>query len=180
MTIKLRDATDNDVPTLARIYGHYVTHAPCTFEEVPPSEADMLDRLKTVQGGGWCWLVAEEDGVVLGYAYASAFRTRIAYRFTVENAVYIAPDSAGKGIGTLLMTELVRRCTDAGYRQMLAVIGDSGNAASIALHKRLGFEHTGLLRDSGFKLGRWVDVVIMQLALGEGAGTIPAGDPAGK
>jgi L-amino acid N-acyltransferase YncA len=178
MRIELRDAVENDVPTLARIYGHYVTGAPCTFEEVPPDETEMAARLKAVQGGGWSWLVAEEGGAVLGYAYASAFRTRIAYRFTVENAVYVAPDCAGKGIGTALMTELVRRCTVAGYRQMLAVIGDSGNAASIALHKRLGFEHVGLLRDTGFKFNRWVDVVMMQLPLGPGAGNIPAANPA--
>jgi phosphinothricin acetyltransferase len=179
MAIALRDATVKDVPALARIYGHYVTHSACTFEEVPPADAEMESRLAAVRAGGWFWLVAEEEGAVLGYAYASAFRTRNAYRFTVEDAIYVAPASAGKGIGTLLMEELIRRCTTAGYRQMLAVIGDSANAASIALHKRLGFEHVGLLRATGFKFGRWVDVVMMQLPLGPGADNAPTASPAG-
>jgi phosphinothricin acetyltransferase len=164
----IRAARDTDIPEIAEIYGHYVRVALATFETEPPDAAEMARRRQKVLACGLPYLVAELDGHVAGYAYAAQYRPRPAYRFTVENSVYVHPDHARKGLGRLLLTELIAACEAAGCREMVAVIGDSGNAASIGLHAALGFRHVGVLRSVGFKFGRWVDTVLMQRSLGEG------------
>jgi L-amino acid N-acyltransferase YncA len=171
----LREADDGDAETIAALYAHYVRSAPATFEEAPPEPAEITRRIREVQAAGLPWRVATDlEGALLGYAYASPYRTRSAYRYTLENSVYIAPRCVGTGLGAILMREVIDRCAALGYRQMLAVIGDSANAASIALHTRLGFSMVGIHRAVGFKFGRWIDVVHMQLALGEGSQSRPA------
>jgi L-amino acid N-acyltransferase YncA len=176
----LRDAGPGDLPEIAGIYGHYVQTSRCTFEEVPPAPAEMGARLETIRGAGLPWrIAAAPDGAVLGYAYAGRFRPRSAYRYTIENSVYIAPGQINRGLGAALMRDLIRNCTALGYRQMLAVIGDSANEASIRLHARLGFRTIGHEVAVGMKFGQWVDVVLMQLALGEGSRSLPETEPAG-
>ena len=173
-SIVLRDSTDADIPAIARIYGHWVRHGLASFELEPPDAAEMAKRRAAVLAGGYPHIVATDAaGQVLGYAYASAYRARPAYRFAVENSIYVAPDAGGRGIGRRLLPEFVARCEAAGFRLMVAVIGDSGNAASIGLHARCGFAHAGLLPAVGWKQGRWVDSVFMTRALGEGATTPP-------
>ena len=172
-TVAIRDAAEADMAAVQRIYRHHVLHGLATFEEVPPSIDEMLARRHAVLAAGLPWLVAEADGRVAGYAYATAFRPRPAYRYTIEDSVYVEDGLSGGGVGTALLTELVGRCAAGPWRQMLAVIGNSGNTGSIRLHERLGFSHAGLQRAVGFKLGRWVDTVMMQLALGEGSTTKP-------
>lgn len=167
----LRPSTDADLPAITAIYAHHVLHGTGTFELEPPDEAEMARRRADVLDKGLPWLVAERDGRVLGYAYANHFRPRRAYRFCLEDSIYLADDARGQGLGRLLLAELVARCEAAGARQMLAVIGDAANAGSIGVHRALGFEHTGVLKASGWKFGRWLDVVLMQRALGTGAGT---------
>ena len=147
------------------IYAHYVLHDLCSFEEVPPSVEQMLARRAEVLRLGLPYLVAIEEGEVVGYAYASAWRTRPAYRNTVESSIYVAPGRHGRGIGSALLAELVARCAGGGFAQMVAVIGNSANAGSIRLHESQGFEHVGVLRNVGFKFDRWVDTVLMQRAL---------------
>jgi L-amino acid N-acyltransferase YncA len=169
----IRAATESDAPALAAIYGHHCLHGFGTFEEVPPSAADMAGRLKAVQDRGLPYLVAEVDGAVAGFAYAGPFRPRAAYRYTVEDSVYIAPDRQGQGVGKALLTQVIAECEAMGLRQMVAVIGDSANAGSIGLHRSLGFSHQGVGRDFGFKLGRWVDIVWMQRPLNGGSATEP-------
>lgn len=169
----VRDATRSDVPTIQAIYAHHVLHGAASFEEVPPDEAEMNRRREEILARGLPYLVAEHAGVVRGFAYAGPFRPRSAYRYTVEDSVYVAPDAVGQGFGRAALTEVIKRCTALGLRQMVAVIGDSGNHASIRLHESLGFQRAALLRSVGFKLGRWVDSVIMQRALGEGDSTLP-------
>jgi phosphinothricin acetyltransferase len=159
------------VAALAAVYAWHVEHGTGTFEIDPPSEAEMAARRDAVTEKGLPWLVLERGGAVQGYAYAGPFRPRPAYRFSVEDSVYLAPQAAGHGFGRLLLTELLARCETAGARQMMAVIGDSANAASIGLHRALGFEHVGILRSAGWKFGRWLDVVLMQRPLGAGAST---------
>ncbi|MDR5819864.1 N-acetyltransferase family protein [Caballeronia sp. LZ043] len=161
----VRDAASADFDGIARIYAHYVEHALATFEEVPPSADELRTRHAAIAAAGMPYLVAELDGVIAGYAYASAYRPRSAYRHTVEDSVYVAAGFHGRGVGRALLGALVERCERGPWRQMIAVIGDSGNAGSIALHARLGFEHAGVLRDVGFKHGQWVDTVLMQRAL---------------
>jgi phosphinothricin acetyltransferase len=161
----VRDAAPGDFDAIARIYSHYVEHALATFEEVAPSVDDMRARHAAIAAAGLPYLVAELDGRLAGYAYASAYRPRSAYRHTIEDSVYVAEGSGRSGIGFALLTALIERCERGPWRQMIAVIGNSGNAGSIALHARLGFEHVGVLRDVGFKHGRWVDTVLMQRAL---------------
>ena len=163
----VRAARDADVAEIAAIYGHYVRTALATFEVDPPDAAEMARRRAGVLAHGLPYLVAELEGSVAGYAYAAPYRLRPAYRFTVENSVYVHPAHAGKGLGRLLLSGLIAGCEAAGARQMVAVIGDSGNAASIGLHAALGFRHVGVLRSVGFKSGRWVDTVLMQRPLGE-------------
>lgn len=176
-SLVVRDAVDEDMDAVARIYAHHVLHGLATFEEVPPVADDLLARRALMLAQGLPYLVAAQpDGVVVGYAYASTYRPRAAYRHTVEDSVYIADGLAGRGIGRALLTALIARCEAGPWRQMIAVIGDSGNAASIALHDRLGFRATGTFEAVGFKFGRWVDTVLMQRALGDGARTLPSGD----
>ena len=165
----IRPSTPADLPAITAIYAHDVLHGTGTFELDAPDVAEMARRRDDVLGKDLPWLVAQADGQVLGYAYANHFRPRRAYRFCLENSIYLAPDERGRGVGRLLLTELVSRCEATGARQMLAVIGDAANAGSIGVHAALGFEHTGVLRAAGWKFGRWLDVVLMQRALGSGA-----------
>ncbi|MCA3363640.1 MAG: N-acetyltransferase [Roseomonas sp.] len=169
----IRDSSPADIQSITAIYAHWVTHGLASFEVEPPEPAELAGRRDAVLAAGFPYLVAEAREGVLGYAYASAYRTRPAYRFTVENSVYVAPGAGQRGIGLALMEEVIARCTAAGFRQMVAVIGDSGNAASIALHRRAGFTPAGLLTAAGWKHGRWVDSVLMQRPLGAGAATPP-------
>ena len=169
----IRPATLTDAPGIARIYGHHVHGGLGTFEDDPPDAAEIAGRLEAVTGRGLPWLVAEAGGGVAGYAYASPFRTRAAYKHVVEDSVYVAPDRLGLGIGKALLTDLIARCEALGLRQMIAIIGDSGNRGSIALHAALGFDHVGLAPAVGWKHGRWVDVVWMQRALGPGRDAPP-------
>jgi L-amino acid N-acyltransferase YncA len=163
--ILIRDAAPGDFDAITRIYSHYVLNALATFEETPPSIDEMRARHAAIAGADLPYVVAELDGVVAGYAYASAYRARSAYRHTIEDSVYVADGFGARGIGLALLTALIERCERGPWRQMVAVIGNSGNAGSIALHARLGFEHVGVLRKVGFKHGRWVDTVLMQRAL---------------
>jgi L-amino acid N-acyltransferase YncA len=172
MTISTRDAALPDVPKITAIYADCVLNGIASYEIAPPDEAEMSRRFATITRDGYRYIVAEKDGIFLGYAYAAAFRTRAAYRFLVEDSIYLAPEARGMGVGKVLLAELVRRCTALGFRQMVAVIGGP-HPASIALHRSAGFEHGGLVKGSGFKHGQWLDTVIMQLALGEGAETEP-------
>ena len=169
----LRPATTGDLAAIQAIYAHHVLTGLGTFEETPPTVDEMAGRFAAVRDRGLPWLVAEEDGRVLGYAYAGAFRPRAAYRYTVEDSIYVAPDASGRGLGRSLLQALIADCEALGLRQMAAVIGDSGNAASIALHKSCGFELKAILPGLGFKFGRWVDVVWMQRALNDGAARGP-------
>lgn len=170
-SLTLRPGADADLGAITAIYAHHVRHGTSTFELEAPDAAEMARRRAEVLGRGLPWLVAEADGRVLGYAYAGPFRPRPAYRFSVEDSIYLAPDAGGRGIGRLLLAELVARCEAAGARQMLAVIGDAANTASIGVHRALGFEPAGVLKAAGWKFGRWLDVVLMQRALGSGAAT---------
>lgn len=170
----LRDATAADIPAITAIYGHAVRGGLASFEYDPPDEAEMARRQSSVLDAGFPYIVATDDaGQVLGYSYASTYRPRAAYRFSVENSIYVAPDAHGRGVGRALLRELVARCTAQGYRLMIAVIGDSANEASIGLHAACGFAHAGKLPNVGWKHGRWVDSVLMTLPLGEGAETPP-------
>ncbi len=168
----VRAATDADLPVITRIYGHHVLNGLGTFEEEPPGVADMAARKAAVDALGLPYLVADDGGVV-GYAYAAPFRTRAAYRYTVEDSVYVAPDMTGRGVGKALVGRLIEACEGMGLRQMLAVIGDSANAGSIGLHTAMGFEQMGVTPGLGFKFGRWVDVVWMQRRLNGGEGRSP-------
>jgi phosphinothricin acetyltransferase len=156
------------------IYAHAVAHGTGTFELVVPEAAEFARRRDDVLAQGLPWWVAERDGQVLGYAYANVFRPRPAYRFTVEDSIYLHPQAQGRGVGRWLLAELVARCQAAGARQILAVIGDSANHGSLGVHRALGFERCGVLRSVGWKFGRWLDVVLMQRHLGPGATVPPA------
>jgi len=171
--ITVRPATEADMTAVQAIYAHHVLHGLATFEEVPPSVNEMLSRRASALSLGFPYLVAEIDGRVVGYSYATAYRARPAYRHTIENSVYVADGLGGRGIGTALLKGLIARCEAGPWRQMLAIIGNSGNAGSIALHRRLGFEHVGTLKSVGFKLGRWVNTVLMQRPLGAGDTALP-------
>jgi phosphinothricin acetyltransferase len=171
--ILVRDAGEADMAAIQAIYSHHVLHGLASFEETPPSVEDMLARRQAVLGLGLPYLAAEQGGRVVGYSYASLYRPRPAYRHTIEDSVYVAEGQAGRGIGGSLLGALIARCETGAWRQMLAVIGDSGNAGSIGLHRRFGFEPIGTLRSTGFKLGRWVDTVLMQRSLGPGDQTLP-------
>ena len=169
----LRPSQAADIPAITALYAHHVLHGTGTFELEPPDEADMARRHADVTGKGLPWLVAQDASGVIGYAYANHFRPRRAYRFCLEDSIYLAPAAQGLGVGRLLLAELMARCEALGARQMLAVIGDAANAGSIGVHRSLGFEHTGVLKASGWKFGRWLDVILMQKALGTGAATDP-------
>jgi L-amino acid N-acyltransferase YncA len=173
--IIVRDAAEADMAAIEKIYAQYVLQGLATFEEVPPSVDELTSRRATVLSLNLPYLVAEIDGRVGGYCYASAYRPRPAYRHTVEDSVYVAEGFGGRGIGTALLATLIERCEAGPWRQMLAVIGNSGNVESIALHRRLGFEPAGKLKSVGFKLGQWVDPVLMQRPLGPGDTAPPAG-----
>ena len=164
----VRDATELDMPAVQAIYAHNVLHGRASFEETPPSLDEMLARRRTVLGMGAPYLVAEVDGAIAGYSYATSYRPRPAYRFTLEDSVYVADSYHGRGIGAALLGTLVDRCGVGPWRQMLAIIGHSGNTASIAVHRRLAFELVGTLKSVGFKHGLWTDTVLMQRALGAG------------
>lgn len=169
----IRPSEDRDIPAIAAIYGHHVKHGFGSFEETPPDTAEMARRRSDVLAKDFPYLVAELDGRVVGYAYASSYRPRIAYRFSVEDSIYVSPDAPRKGIGRALLESLIARCAALGYRQMVAVIGDTQNTGSIALHATLGFRVVGTLPSIGFKHGRWVDSVFMQRPLGSGDSTLP-------
>jgi len=172
--MELRAATLADIPAIHAIYAHHVLHGLASFEIEPPSVTEMQRRFEAVTAGGYPYLAATDDGgTVVGYAYASAYRTRPGYRYTVEDSVYVAPPAVGRGIGGQLLSLLIDQCERRGYRQMLAVIGDSANAASIELHRACGFAHSGTLRSVGLKFGRWIDSVIMQRGLGESDHSVP-------
>jgi phosphinothricin acetyltransferase len=170
----VRNSTDADMPLVQAIYAHHVLHGSASFEESPPSADEMLSRRANVVKRGLPYLVAEQDGRIVGYSYAGLYHARPAYRYTLEDSVYVAHDRAGSGIGTALLEALLARCETGPWRQMIAIIGDSGNAGSIALHRRLGFQPVGTLQAVGFKFGRWVNSVLMQRALGQGCETNPA------
>lgn len=167
----LRPSTDADLPAIQAIYAQAVLEGTGTFETEVPSVEEMGRRRAEVLGRNLPWLVAQRGDDILGYAYANYFRPRLAYRFCVEDSIYLAPAAQGQGVGRLLLAELMARCEAAGARQMLAVIGDAANAGSIGVHTALGFQHTGVLKSAGWKFGRWLDVVLMQRALGVGDGT---------
>jgi L-amino acid N-acyltransferase YncA/uncharacterized protein YjiS (DUF1127 family) len=169
----VRNADEADMQAVQAIYAHHVLHGLATFEEVPPTEIELNARREVVIAAGLPYLVAEYDGRVLGYCYATAYRPRPAYKNTVEDSVYVADGHGRRGIGAALLGTLIERCEAGPWRQMLAVIGNSGNEGSIALHRRLGFETVGTLQSVGFKFGRWVDTVLMQRSLGQGDRTVP-------
>ena len=172
--MNIRPTTPADIPAITRIYAHAVKHGTATFELEPPDEAEMLRRFEKLRAGSFPYVVAEVDGAVGGYAYAGAYRERPAYRFTVEDSIYIAPDMQGRGLGRALLTRLIADSEARGFRQMIAVIGDSPRqAASIGLHEALGFRHAGILRDVGYKFGAWRDTALMQRTLGPGGTTNP-------
>lgn len=171
----VRDAFEADMPAIQRIYAHYVLNALATFEETPPTVEDMIARRRSALERGAPYLVAEMEGQIVGYCYASAYHSRPAYRYTLEDSVYVADGLGGRGLGTALLGALIARCEAGPWRQMLAIIGDSSNRASIALHRRFGFRRVGTLRAVGFKFARWVDTPLMQRALGSGAGGLPRG-----
>ncbi|MGZ8259279.1 MAG: N-acetyltransferase family protein [Caldimonas sp.] len=173
-TVLIRPSTPDDVPRVAAIYAWHVRQGSATFELDAPDDAEMARRRAEVVAKGLPFLVLELDGDMRGYAYADHFRPRPAYRFCVEDSVYLDHDVAGRGLGRLLLAELLARSEAAGARQMLAVIGDSANAGSIGVHRALGFEAVGTIAAAGWKLGRWLDVVVMQRALGAGASAPPA------
>ena len=172
---EIRTATAADLPFVTKIYEHAVLHGTATFELTPPDFAEMTRRFDALMVGGFPYFVADLDGRVVGYAYAGPYRPRPAYRFTVENSVYLEPAIHRRGIGLKLMQRLIDDCETRGFRQMIAVIGDSANTGSIGVHTRCGFQMIGTHPNVGFKFGRWLDTVMMQRALGPGAATIPAG-----
>jgi phosphinothricin acetyltransferase len=172
--LNIRPATEADLPAITEIYEHAVLHGTATFELIPPDLAEMTRRFSALMDGSHPYLVASIEGRVIGYAYAGPYRPRPAYRFTVENSVYLQPATHRRGIGLQLLQRLIAECEARGYRQMIAVIGDSANAGSIGVHTRCGFAMIGTHPDVGFKFGRWLDTVMMQRALGDGATTLPA------
>ena len=169
----IRPSRDADVPAITAIYAHHVETGTASFETVAPDEGEMRGRRHALVERDYPWLVAELDGEVCGYAYAGPYRARPAYRHSVEDSIYVAASAQRRGVGGALLRALIRSCTDRGFRQMVAIIGDSAQAASIGLHRAAGFEMVGTLRNIGYKHERWLDSVFMQRALGEGASTPP-------
>jgi L-amino acid N-acyltransferase YncA len=174
--ITIRDSRDEDVAAIARIYAHWVRHGLGSFELEPPDEAEMARRRDALLAARYPYLVSERDGAVIGYAYAGPYRPRPAYRFSCENSIYVAPDIARNGTGRALLTALIALCEHQGFRLMIAVIGDSGNASSIGLHAALGFAPAGVLPAIGWKHDRWVDTVFMTRPLGAGSSKSPSSD----
>src|ERR1700710_2433927 len=171
---EIRPATEADLPFVTDIYEHAVRYGTATFELIPPDLAEMTRRFDALMDGGFPYLVAAVEGRVIGYAYAGPYRPRPAYRFPVENSAFLQPSFTPRGIALQLMQRLITECEARGYRQMIAVIGDSANAGSIGVHTKTGFQMIGTHPHVGLKFGRWLDTVMMQLPLGEGAGTLPA------
>ncbi len=165
MSVIIRAAAASDMDAIADIYAHHVSHGTGTFETEPLDSSEIGRRWTELTARGLPWLVADDDGDVVGYAYAGPYRSRVAYSHTVEDSIYVRADRLGNGVGRLLMPALITASQACGMRQMIAVIGDSANQASIHLHRRFGFEHAGLLKDVGFKFGRWLDTVFMQRSL---------------
>jgi phosphinothricin acetyltransferase len=173
MNMAIRSSRDDDIPKIAAIYRHHVLYGIASFEDIPPDEDEVASRRRDILALKLPYLVAEQSGQVVGYSYASRYRERSAYRFTLEDSIYVDAAEVGRGIGRALLSTLVERCCELGYRQMIAVIGGSDQWPSIRLHETLGFTRTGLLPAVGFKFGSWVDCVLMQRALGFGATTSP-------
>jgi L-amino acid N-acyltransferase YncA len=173
MKVAIRSSRDSDIGEIAAIYGHHVLHGVASFEEIPPNEDEVARRRRDIIELNLPYLVAERSGRVVGYSYASRYRARSAYRFTLEDSIYIDAAEVGRGIGRALLSTLVERCCELGYRQMIAVIGGSDQWPSMRLHEKVGFTRAGLLPAVGFKFGRWIDCVLMQRALGSGATTPP-------
>jgi L-amino acid N-acyltransferase YncA len=171
--VEIRSSNEDDTAAIAAIYRYHVLHGLASFEEVPPTPAELASRRRGIVARALPYLVAERAGRVLGYCYASPYRTRSAYRFTLEDSIYIDAAEVGRGIGRALLRSLLDRCTELGYRQMVAVVGGSDTWPSIRLHAALGFTQVGVLPAIGFKFGGWVDIVLMQRALGCGATTLP-------
>jgi L-amino acid N-acyltransferase YncA len=174
---QIRPSNDNDVAAITAIYAHHVLHGTGTFETEPPLEADMRTRRADVLGKGLPYLVAELDGRVVGFAYGNWFKPRPAYRYSVEDSIYLAPDQAGKGLGRALLAELLTRFEAAGIRKVMAIIGDSANAGSVGVHTALGFTQVGIVESCGWKFGAWRDIVIMQKTIGAGDSLPPDSQP---
>lgn len=174
MPLHIRDATEADIPAIAALYAEEVRERVATYEYDVPDEAEMAQRMRAVQAAGYPYFVAERDGRFAGYAYASSYRSRIGYRWTVEDTVYIVPEHQGQGVGKALLQRLIDACETSGFRQMIAVIGEPANGASVALHEKLGFRTVGVFQGLGRKHGRWLDTVQMQRALGAGDGAAPS------
>ena len=171
--VTIRPSRDDDIGAIAAIYGHHVLHGVASFEEVPPDESEMARRRGDIVKRGLPYLVAERDGRVVGYCYAGPFRPRVGYRYTLEDSIYVDASEVGRGIGRLLLAPVIERCTELGYRQMVAVIGGRETIGSIRLHEALGFQHIGVFPAIGFKFDRWIDTVLMQRALGPGSTSPP-------
>jgi phosphinothricin acetyltransferase len=168
MSLVIRPSADSDIPSISAIYAHAVTHGTASFELTPPSEAEMMSRRAAILDGGYPYLVAERGAEILGYAYAGAYRTRPAYRSTVEDSIYVSPAAQGQGVGRALLSALIEECEKRDFRLMVAVIGDEDSHGSIGLHRGLGFELVGILKGIGYKHGRWLSTVLMQRSLGRG------------
>jgi phosphinothricin acetyltransferase len=173
LAMLIRSAISADLPEIQAIYAHHVLHGTGSFEEVPPPVEEITERWEKVTSHGWAWLVAVDSTGVTGYGYYSQYRDRSAYRYSAEDSVYVREDVRGQGVGKALVSALVAAATEAGFRQMIAVIGDSENIGSIGMHTSLGFRKVGVLASSGLKFGRWIDTVHMQRALGGGDNDMP-------
>jgi len=172
----IRQASDCDIEAIAAIYGYHVRHGTASFETEPPDRTEMMRRYRVLRDHAYPYLVAETDGAVLGYAYAGPYRTRVAYQNTVEDSIYVRADLTGRGVGAQLLSGLIAACEQRGYRQIIAVVGDSASIASVRLHERYGFSYIGTLRSVGYKHERWLDSVLLQRALGCGDSTPPPPD----
>lgn len=175
LPVLVRNATEADMAQVQAIYTFYVTRTAASFEEVPPTVEEMIRRRAATLERGMPYLVAEDHGEVVGYTYAGPWRPRSAYRYTLEDSIYVAPFVQRRGVGRALLGGLIERCTEMGYRRLIAVIGDSANQSSIALHRAMGFRQEGVLRGVGLKFGRWVDVVMMHRVLGDDTRPLPDG-----
>lgn len=175
--MQIIDSNDSHLPAITKIYAYAVKHGKGSFEIAAPDIDEMASRRNTIVSEGFPYLVAIIDDVVVGYAYVSQFRPRIAFQYSVEDSIYVHHEHHSKGIGEALLRELIQICTKSGHRQMVAVIGDSANLGSIKVHEKLGFHHVGNLKNTGRKFGKWVDTVMMQLELGEGDKTAPPSEP---
>ncbi len=170
---KIRPSTSTDIPSITSIYAHHVLHGTGTFETGPPSEQDMAERRADVLSKGLPYLVIEDTTGVVGFAYCNWFKPRPAYRFSAEDSIYLAPSTRGRGLGKLLLVEMMAQAERCGVRKLIAVIGDSANQASVGVHRACGFNHVGLLANCGWKFDRWLDVVLMDKAIGSGSSTSP-------